>query len=227
MRDVCSPAARATATGAAESHSYWPPLCTYASASPQITAAAFAPAEPSGTSIAPVRSASCCTKSGGLVRLTTYLSWPRAEAEPLAAAAGRACAATGRVPAGQAWPPARPSPGRSAVLRTRPCAGSATAPAVSSPRSHSATCTAQSVRPGSPNSLVPSSGSTIHTRSALSRAGSSRPSSESTASPGRVAASLATRNSCDCRSPLRRRSTASPSAALRLSSNWPAWSASS
>jgi 3'(2'), 5'-bisphosphate nucleotidase len=37
-------------------------------------------------------------------------------------------------------------------------------PAVSAPRSHRATCTAQSGRPFSPYSLVPSSGSTIQTR---------------------------------------------------------------
>ena len=48
----------------------------------------------------------------------------------------------------------------------------------------SATCTAQSVRPSSPNSRVPSSGSTIHTRSAPSRTGSSAASSDSTASSG-------------------------------------------
>src|ERR1700744_6242282 len=34
IREVCRPAARATATGAAESHSYCPPACTYTSATP-------------------------------------------------------------------------------------------------------------------------------------------------------------------------------------------------
>ena len=57
------------------------------------------------------------------------------------------------------------------VLNVSPITGWATAPAVSSPesgpvRSQSATCTAQSSRGGSENSRVPSSGSTIQTRSA-------------------------------------------------------------
>ena len=56
--------------------------------------------------------------------------------------------------------------GGSAVLKVSPSAGWATAPAVRSPRDHSATCTAQSSRGGSENSRVPSSGSTIQTRSA-------------------------------------------------------------
>lgn len=43
---------------------------------------------------------------------------------------------------------------------------------------HRAMCTAQSRRPGSEYSRVPSTGSTIHTRSALSRARSSGASSE-------------------------------------------------
>ena len=53
------------------------------------------------------------------------------------------------------------------------------------PLNASATCTAQSVRP-SPHSRVPSSGSTIHTRSRASRAGESLDSSDSTASSGRA-----------------------------------------
>ena len=53
MRLACSPAARATATGAHESHSYWPPACTYSSASPRTTAEILAPAEPMGTVTAP------------------------------------------------------------------------------------------------------------------------------------------------------------------------------
>ena len=44
-------------------------------------------------------------------------------------------------------------------------------------RRRPAPCTAQSVRGTSPNSRVPSRGSTIHTRSAASRAGSAAPSS--------------------------------------------------
>ena len=49
MRDACRPAARATATGAALSHSYWPPACTYTSATPCTIDAALAPAEPIST----------------------------------------------------------------------------------------------------------------------------------------------------------------------------------
>ena len=60
---------------------------------------------------------------------------------------------------------------------------------------HSATCTAQSSRPGMPYSRVPSSGSMIHTRSADSRAGESTDSSDSTASSGRASASPASSNS--------------------------------
>src|SRR5215469_16162694 len=71
IRDVCRPADLATATGAAESHSYCPPLCTYASTSPVMTDADLAPAEPSGTSTAPSSSASRCTNSGGRDLLTT------------------------------------------------------------------------------------------------------------------------------------------------------------
>ena len=51
-REVCSPAARATATGAAESHWYWPPAWAYTSASPRTIAIVLAPAEPIGTSSA-------------------------------------------------------------------------------------------------------------------------------------------------------------------------------
>src|SRR5450755_3770181 len=146
-----------------------------------MTAAALAPAEPSGTSTAPSRSASRCTNSGGRDLLTSR----------------RSGSATGWGAIGRA------------VLSSRSCAGRATVPAVSSPRSQRATCTAQSVRPASPNSRVPSSGSTIHTRLADSRAGSSRPSSESTASSGRSRASSPARNSCDWRSPAAERSASS------------------
>src|SRR6202041_2595603 len=76
MREVCRPADLATATGAAESHSYWPPLCTYASASPAMTAAALAPAEPMGTRTAPSRSARSWTNCGGRDRLTSSLIGP-------------------------------------------------------------------------------------------------------------------------------------------------------
>src|SRR5215831_10597279 len=204
-RDAWNPATSATAAGAAESHSYCPPAWMYASASPRSTAAAFAPAEPSGSSVTLISSPSRSRKAGGLVRLTTTRSRAPGPAAPLAGGAA----------------------GGAVVASTWPWAGSATAPAVSAPRSQSATWTAQSVRPGSPNSLVPSSGSTIHTRSAASRARSSRPSSDSTASPGRRAASPATRNSCESRSPALRRPAGSPPSARRSSSSLPACSASS
>src|SRR5215469_5753418 len=201
-RDAWNPAASATAAGAAESHSYCPPAWIYASASPSMTAAASAPAEPSGTNVTLIASPSRSRKAGGLVRLTTTRS-----GLPASRAGGIA--------------------GGAVVASTWPWAGSATAPAVSAPRSQSATWTAQSVRPGSPNSLVPSSGSTIHTRPAASRAMSSRPSSDRTASPGLRAASSAARNSCESRSPALRRSPGSPPWARRSSSSAPACSASS
>ena len=154
----------ATATGAAESHSYCPPAWTYASTAPETTAMIFAPAEPSGTRSAPISVASSRTNPGGLVRLTTILILP-----PVGPPASQLRA----VPAGAV----------ATVLKVRPWAGSATAPAASRPRgrppstrcteragsarSHRATWTAQSVRPSSPNSRVPSSGSTIQTRRAL------------------------------------------------------------
>ena len=86
-------------------------------------------------------------------------------------------------------PEATGTPGGGSVTQQLAEAGSATAAAVSSPADHSATCTAQSCRPGSPYSRVPSSGSTIQTRSASSRRGSSAASSLKTTSSGRSAAS--------------------------------------
>src|SRR5580693_6951998 len=130
--------------------------------------------------------------SGGLVRLTRRRSVPGGEAGVF----------TG-----------------SAVDRTLSWAGSATAPADSSPRSHNATCTAQSVRPGSPNSLVPSSGSTIQTRSADNRSALSLPSSDKIASAGRSRASSLARNSCANRSPALRRSSPDRDGSARSSSS--------
>src|SRR5690606_20285209 len=76
--DACAPAASATAAGAAESHSYWPPACTYASTSPSSTAEIFAPADPIGTSSTSgsIPSANLRTSSGGRVRLTAMRSLP-------------------------------------------------------------------------------------------------------------------------------------------------------
>ena len=107
------------------------------------------------------------------------------------------------------------------MANVTPWAGSATAPATRSPDCHSATCTAQSLRPSSENSRVPSSGSTIHTRSALNRTGLSTPSSESTASPGRSRASASIRKSWDRLSPaaFRSASVASASSSRTASSS--------
>ena len=55
-------------------------------------------------------------------------------------------------------------------MRVIPRAGRATAPATATPSMARATCTAQSVRPGSLNSRVPSTGSMIHTRSCVEAA---------------------------------------------------------
>src|SRR5262244_749765 len=110
-RDAWNPAASATAAGAAESHSYCPPAWMYASASPRITAAAFAPAEPSGSSVTLISSPSRSRKAGGLVRLTTTRSRAPGPAAPLAGGAA----------------------GGAVVASTWPWAGSATAPAVSAP----------------------------------------------------------------------------------------------
>jgi hypothetical protein len=77
-----------------------------------------------------------------------------------------------------------PKRGGSAVDRTVPNAGSATAPATAWPPTERQTWTAQSERPGSPNSLVPSRGSTTQTRWRPSRSVLSAPSSESSPSSG-------------------------------------------
>ena len=106
--------------------------------------------------------------------------------------------------------------------RSRP--GRATAPTTGSPSRAMATCTAKSSRPGSPNSRVPSSGSTIQTRRRSRRVRSSTDSSDSRPSaagrpPGRRRGS----GSTPCppsgaarrgRGPLR----AGPTAAARLGS---------
>ena len=81
-----------------------------------MTAAAFAPAEPIGTSVTPVSSRSRSRKAGGRVRLTTIRS-PSIPESPFSVG----------------------TLGGAAVDSTWPWAGSATAPAVSSPRSQSAT----------------------------------------------------------------------------------------
>jgi hypothetical protein len=128
---------------------------------------------------------------------------------------------------------------------TRCCAGSATAPASSwwdavAWRPHKATWTAQSARPSSAYSRLPSSGSTIHTRSAESRSGvlfrpaplirtrESVSSSERTASAGRQRASSVRRSSWDSLSPaaLIAAGSANPASARTRTSNSPAAAAS-
>ena len=104
----------------------------------RTTEITLAPAEPIGTSSAPICSASTSTKAGGRVRLT--------------AMRGRSLVRGGTT-------------GGSAVLKVVAIPGWATAPATRSPSSQSATWIAQSSRGGSEYSRVPSSGSTIQTRS--------------------------------------------------------------
>ena len=133
------PAAVATPTGAAESHSYWPPPCAYTSASPSTTAIALAPAEPIGTSSASSTSARCVGDARAAACATTSMR--------IGPVGGGASVAAASVESTLPWAGERDGARRSA-----------------SRRSTSATCTAQSVRPASPYSRVPSSGSTIHTR---------------------------------------------------------------
>src|SRR6478735_4739006 len=140
----------------------------------RTTEMTLTPADPIGTSSASISFASAWTNSGGRLRET--------------AIRGRA-AVLGGTTAG------RP------VLNVWPSAGRATAPAVRSPSCHSATWTAQSSRGTSENSRVPSSGSTIQTRSLLSRALSSLPSSDSTESSGRCSASSSISSTWAARSP--------------------------
>ena len=126
----------------------------------------LAPAEPIGHVSADLRRHRPA-KAGGRLSLTRMRSRPAGIGEP--------------VPPDGWFGTRTPRQGRQGHRR-----GGDAAPLTSS---HSATCTAQSCRPGMANSRVPSSGSMIHTRSARRRAGSSSDSSERTASPGRASAS--------------------------------------
>src|SRR5215475_529949 len=184
----------------------------YASASPEITAAIFAPAEPIGTTSPPTASATASSTAGGRVRLATMRIGPPAAAEP-----DRGGYAGGKsVPSTRSW-------------SGSPMAAAASWYGAFDDRTHSAMCTAQSDRPSSPNSRVPSSGSTIQSRSAFSRAGSScLPSSDSTASAGRHNASCAAMYSCDSRSPKCRSSSGSskPTCSRNRRSSSPAPAAS-
>ena len=105
---------------------------------------------------------------------------PRGTPQGPADACGRRAAASCPEPRARA-PAAQPSrtphcPAREARPRTPRACRSTT----------SAMCTAQSLRPASPNSRVPSSGSTIHTRARSRRTRSSLDSSERIASSGRA-----------------------------------------
>src|SRR4051794_5298614 len=165
----------------------------------RATEITFTPAEPIGTSSASSSSASACTNSGGRLRDTAMRGRSAVEG-----------GTTGGVP----------------VLKVSPSAGWATAPATRSPSCQSATCTAQSSRGTSENSRVPSSGSTIHARRLESRARSSLPSSESTASSGRCAASSSISSSWAARSPASLSSRPSRPSARTSSSRSPATVAS-
>ena len=137
---MCSPAAAATPTGAAESHSYCPPPCAYTSASPSTTAIVFAPAEPIGTSSASSTSArysataagACATRAAGPCRC-------------------------GGASAGGGAP----------VESTLACAGQRDRGALGVPLEHERDVHGPVGCGRSPHSRVPSSGSTIHTRSAV------------------------------------------------------------
>src|SRR5918994_1539743 len=178
---------------------------------------ALAPADPSGTSDPPRAAATRPAETGGRLRLSSTPGGP-----------------VHRAGAG----------GGGEGARGRPRAGSAPAPATGDPATTRATCTAQSVRGSSPNSRVPSSGSTTQTRSASSRAGSETPSSDSTASPGRADASRFVSSSWAARSPsapsglpsrpsprpscrsrlcTSTRATTSPRCSTIATGGWPSW----
>ena len=110
----------------------------------RTTEITLTPAEPIGTRSAPSSAASASTKAGGRVRETAI----RGRSEVRSGTTGGGGGAERLAERGLATPRRRP-PAR--------------------PDSQRATCTAQSSRGGSENSRVPSSGSTIQTRSADSR----------------------------------------------------------
>ena len=110
------------------------------SVSPLTTDIALAPADPSRTASASSAFATTAAAYGARVREVTRRGRSR-------------------------WTSA--IGGGGSVENVTPSAGRLTAPARKPPDAHSATCTAQSHRPGSPNSRVPSSGSMIHTRSLI------------------------------------------------------------
>ena len=213
-----------------------------------ITVAAFAPALPQGTRSALSRAATSLTSWDALVRLTTRrrrrsAPGPEGKISADTPSEGRPESPSGpvapRCPRWRGW--TGPCLGLAGLLRLRlarrlrrHCAGRGLAgvagiasASAAGARVQRATWTAQSVRPGSPNSRVPSRGSTIQTRSAVRRALSSMPSSERTASSGLAFASSAIRNSWEERSPAFLSTSGSPPWARRSSSRRPARSARS
>ena len=146
------------------------------SACPSMTAIALAPAEPIGTSSAPIRPAMWAASRAGRVRLTAM----------------RRRSGAGGTTSGASLRSTMPAPG--------PIPGSATAPSTGTPSIASPTWTAQSAR-SSPYSRVPSTGSMIHTRRLAKRSGVSLLSSESNPSSGRCSPSAWHRNSLAVASP--------------------------
>ena len=134
----------------------------YTSASPLTTAIDFAPAEPISINVPSIFFATLEASIGGRDLLTTI----------------------------RIFLPSVGELGSKKSLQVEKVefkAGIETAPTTGRPSTARATCTAQSSRRGSPNSLVPSSGSTIHTRFASLRSGwtgFANPSSERTPSFG-------------------------------------------
>ncbi len=158
---------------------------------------AFAPAEPMGRSSASSAAATARAAGGLRVRLVTTRTGP-------------SCA--------------EGSPVDGFALSTRSRAGRATALVVMCPSRARAMCTAQSVRPSSPNSRVPSSGSTIQTRRDESRSERSAASSERMGSSGRAVVNRSQMSWLARRSPAPRRASGwlNPSEARSAISSAPA-----
>ena len=137
-----------------------------------ITVATLAPAEPHGTSSACIRAATSLTSVLALLRLTTMR---RGRCAPGPGSfRRRSFGRPAELPSGPVAPlRIRRERHGVAVESTQSWAGSATAPAIRSPAAAvprrgptGPRGRPSRILPGSPNSRVPSSGSTIHTRSA-------------------------------------------------------------
>ena len=208
IREACRPVAVATATGAAESHSYWPPACTYASTrrrrSPRRSWPRPSPSAPARRR-SPRRSA--VTNAGGRVRLAASRIGPRTGS---AASAGqrRRVGAEHRCWAGSATAPARASATAPAARRRRARRRSAA--------SHSAT--APPSRRGPPRRTRGCRPAGRRSRPGRRRSAGrvvATPSSESTASAGRQRSSCSTISSWAA---CRRRPAARPGRAKPSSS---------